>query len=199
MKRIIYILVFILGLSSMVNAQNYKALWKQLEIAAQKDLPKTQIEVLNKIIRKAQKEKSYGNLLSAELMSSGLKTSITPDSMENELQRLKHKATVAEQSDKVLAAIYNCALGKIFLETCAANVKDKEKVAKDYFTKAMANPELLAKEKINDYVPLIERGKDDDLFGYDLLHVIGFEAKAYDVLEQYYFCLLYTSPSPRDS
>lgn len=186
MKRIIYILVFILGLSSMVNAQNYKALWKQLEIAAQKDLPKTQIEVLNKIIRKAQKEKSYGNLLSAELMSSGLKTSITPDSMENELQRLKHKATVAEQSDKVLAAIYNCALGKIFFETCAANVKDKEKVAKDYFTKAMANPELLAKEKINDYVPLIERGKDDDLFGYDLLHVIGFEAKAYDVLEQYY-------------
>ena len=36
--------------------QTYKTLWKQVDEAEQKDLPRTQYDVLMKIVKKAQKE-----------------------------------------------------------------------------------------------------------------------------------------------
>ena len=48
--------------------QTYSALWKKVEQAGEKDLPKTQYEVLQQIVKKATKEKAYGQLLKAELM-----------------------------------------------------------------------------------------------------------------------------------
>ena len=94
-------------------AQSYGALWKQVDEASRKDLPKTQIDVLKKIVNKAQKEKSYGNLLAAELMTSGLWTQISPDSVAPQKTRLQRLAAEAEQKDKVLAAVYNCAIGRL--------------------------------------------------------------------------------------
>ena len=49
-------------------AQNYNTLWKQVEEADLKDLPKTAIERLQQIEDKARKEKAYGHLLRATLL-----------------------------------------------------------------------------------------------------------------------------------
>ena len=48
-------------------AQSYDQLWKNVTTAQNKDLPKTEIAVLDKIVAKAKKENNYGQLLAAGL------------------------------------------------------------------------------------------------------------------------------------
>ena len=50
----------------------------------------------------------------------------------------------------------------------------------------MANPNLLAKIKADDYEPLVERGKDSKMFAHDLLSVIGMELDEWQWLYDYY-------------
>ena len=181
MRKLLTVLTLLFVVSFNLFAQSYVELWKQVDIAGGKDLPKTQISVLKNIIRKAQKEKSYGNLLAAELLTSSLHTKISPDSADVEKARLEKLCAKAEKTDKVLYAVYNCVLGKIL------DRDDTDgKVADSYFDKAMANPALLAGVQYSKYKPLIKEGKDDAIFKNDLLHVIAFESGQYDKASKYY-------------
>ena len=135
--------------------------------------------MLTKIAKKAQREKAYGQLLAADLLASSLQTQISPDSTDVEVERLKAKAQEAERKDEVLAAIYNCVLGRI------EQGKEKGNSA-EYFKKALSNPSLLARQKAANYTPLVKIGKDDNIFGGDLLHVIGMQARDFDKLNRYY-------------
>lgn len=162
-------------------AQGYGDLWKQVKEAERKDLPRTQIDVLKKIVKKAKGEKSYGNLLAAELLTSSLYTQISPDSIETEKERLQKLCNQAEKTDKVLYAVYNCALGKLF----SGDDQNDDEV-KAYFDKAMANPTLLAKHQYTEYAPLIEKGSNDAIFNNDLLHVIALETERYAEGEKHY-------------
>ena len=65
MKRIAALLLTLMPL--MAFAQSYDQLWKSVKDAQEKDLPKTEISTLGKIISKATKEKMYGHLLAATL------------------------------------------------------------------------------------------------------------------------------------
>ena len=89
MRKLLTVLTLLFMVSFNLFAQSYGELWKQVDVARGKDLPKTQLAVLKKIVSKAQKEKSYGNLLAAELLSSSLQTQISPDSVDTEKARLK--------------------------------------------------------------------------------------------------------------
>ena len=62
------VLLMPLGLFS----QTYKELWKQVENAQNKDLPKTVISHLEKIEKKAQAEKAYGQLMRSTLLHAQL-------------------------------------------------------------------------------------------------------------------------------
>ena len=77
------------------------------------------------------------------------------------MKELKAKAQEAERKDEVLAAIYNCVLGRI------EQGKEKGNSA-EYFKKALSNPSLLARQKAANYTPLVKIGKDDNIFGGDL-------------------------------
>ena len=180
MKKAFVVLSLIILLFSMtMSAQSFDVLWKQVEQARRKDLPKTQIGLLGKIERKARREKVYGQLLAATLQSAELRTQISPDSLEVEFDRLKMLAKEAEGKDEVLAAVCNCILGAVSKET------DKPD-AEQYFQKALANPSLLAGRKAEDFKPLVVSGKDDGIFNNDLLHVMGMQAGDYDRLSRYY-------------
>ena len=69
-KSLIVLLLIGLLLPMTMSAQSFDALWKQVEQARQKDLPKTQINLLDKIERKARREKIYGQLLAANTTAS---------------------------------------------------------------------------------------------------------------------------------
>ena len=53
-------------------ADGYDRLWRQGEEYGERDLPKSSMEVLQKIIAKAEQEKRYGHLLKAQLMNASL-------------------------------------------------------------------------------------------------------------------------------
>ena len=110
----------ILALSA--RAQSYDDMWKAVTEAERKDLPKTQVEELDKIVSKAKEEKAYGQLLSAELMRMAVRKSISPDSIGNDMEHMKAAATAAEGSDPVLSAVYAAVIGKVMLQVNAPNL-----------------------------------------------------------------------------
>ena len=179
---LIFIIASILMPFSLFG-QGYKDLWKQVEQAAEKDLPKTQISVLNKIVMKAAKEKLYGQLLKAELMKTSRIVEISPDSLEPAIKNLETQALQAEKKDAALAAVYNTILGCIYRNNGRLDDIEKKNV---YFQKAISDPKMLAAHKASEYEPLVESGPDSEIFDNDLLSLIGYETENYQALADYY-------------
>ena len=67
MKKFVLITIALI-MPMFIFGQSYSALWKKVQEAEEKDLPKTQYEVLQQIVKKANKEAQYGQLLKAELI-----------------------------------------------------------------------------------------------------------------------------------
>ena len=65
MKKIFY-LIILLAIPMNILADSYSSLWKKVDDASKKDLPKTQILWLNKIIAKAEGEKGFTNRQNTE-------------------------------------------------------------------------------------------------------------------------------------
>lgn len=184
MKRLSFLFVMFLFPFALFS-QSYEHLWKQVEEAADKDLPKTQIKLLQQIASKARSQKDYGQLLASELQRASLQTEITPDSLEGEVKRLSAAAVKAETSDAALAAVYHLILGRIYSENNGLG-DDHEAIGKSYLDKVLARPEVLASHHDSEYSPLIKVNSDSRVFGNDLLHVLGMEMNRYDVLHDYY-------------
>lgn len=178
MKRNIITLLITVFAMLQATAQTYDNLWKQADIIAQKDQPKSEIGVMKKIISKATAAKDYGQLLAAEIRQAILWREISPDSLTPNVKRMETEALKAK--DPVLKAVRFAVLGKVYREV---NGKKSE----EFFKKALEQPELLARNASTGYVPLTLKGVDGSSFNNDLLHLIGFEA---DSKESY--LLMYT-------
>ena len=181
MRRVL--LFFALIVPVLMFGQTYEALWKQVEKAAQDDLPKTEQQVLQKIVAKAEKEKAYGQLMKAELMRIQVAAEVSGDSLKPGVMRLEKR----EQSikDAALRAVYQTVLGLIY-EDNDDLADDAKEMAKQYMDKAMADPAMLASVKVDGYVPFVEKGDAGKIFNHDLLGLLGMETKRYDVMRQYY-------------
>lgn len=180
MKRNILSLLIALFATMQVAAQTYDNLWKQAEINAQKDQPKSEIAVMKKIIAKASAAKDYGQLLAAEIRQMTLWKEISADSLTPNVKRME--AEVLKVNDPALKAVRYAVLGKVYRDM-------NEKKSQEFFKKALGQPELLARHTSAEYVPLTLKGVDGSSFNNDLLHLIGFEAdskKAYLQLYTYY-------------
>ena len=206
MKRNILSLLIALFATMQVAAQTYDNLWKQAEINAQKAQPKSEIAVMKKIIAKASAAKDYGQLLAAEIRQMTLWKEISADSLTPNVKRMEAEAL--KTNDPMLKAVRYAVLGKVYhdnpygIEVNEASLEQREdasyyqsqrkvnlKKSQEFFKKAMAHPELLAKHASTEYVPLTLKGVDGSSFKNDLLHLIGFEAdskKAYLQLYTYY-------------
>ena len=180
MKRNIITLLITVFAMLQATAQTYDNLWKQADIIAQKDQPKSEIGVMKKIISKASAAKDYGQLLAAEIRQAILWREISPDSLTPNVKRMEAAALKAK--DPVLKAVRYAVLGKVYREV---NGKKSE----EFFKKALEQPELLARNASTGYVPLTLKGVDGSSFNNDLLHLIGFEAdskEAYLLMYTYY-------------
>lgn len=177
MKRNILSLLVALFATLQVAAQTYDNLWKQAEIKAQKDQPKSEIAVMKKIIAKASAAKDYGQLLAAETRQMTLWNEISADSLTPNVKRME--AEVLKVKDPALKAVRYAVLGKVYCDM-------DEKKSQEYFKKALEQPELLAKHTSTEYVPLTLKGVDGSSFNNDLLHLIGFEADSKEAYLQLY-------------
>ena len=177
MKRNILSLLIALFATLQVAAQTYDNLWKQAEINAKKDQPKSEIAVMKKIIAKASAAKDYGQLLAAETRQMTLWNEISADSLTPNVKRME--AEVLKVKDPALKAVRYAVLGKVY---CDMN----EKKSQEFFKKALEQPELLARHTSAEYVPLTLKGVDGSSFNNDLLHLIGFEADSKEAYLQLY-------------
>ena len=177
MKRNILSLLIALFATMQVAAQTYDNLWKQAEINAQKDQPKSEIAVMKKIIAKASAAKDYGQLLAAEIRQMTLWNEISADSLMPNVKRME--AEVLKVNDPALKAVRYAVLGKVYSDM-------NEKKSQEFFKKALEQPELLARHTSTEYVPLTLKGVDGSSFNNDLLHLIGFEADSKEAYLQLY-------------
>ena len=176
MKKVLILLVALM-IPVFIFGENYTSLWKKVAQAEEKDLPKSEYEWLQKIVQKAEKGKDYGHLLKAELLGAQVMTEIAPDSLKPEVLRIKQRYD--QTDDEILKTVYQTVLYMI------GN--------RNYSLKLVAKPELteelcakLAKVKEDEYVPFVIKGIDSELFGYDLLSIIGIELDELEVLFDYY-------------
>ena len=177
--------------TSFVMADNYDSLWKQAAQAREKDLPREELAITQRIAQQATANKDYGQLLAAKFRSLSIWQDISPDSLAPQLNKLEQEAVQVEQSNPALSAVYMTALYKVAIQQVPyAPNQDESKAygekSEEYARKAMANPSLLASTKSIGYEPLVKQGIDGEIFQHDLLHVIGFETQAYREMYDYY-------------
>lgn len=203
MKRNIITLIIVVFAMMQTTAQTYDNLWKQADIIAQKDQPKSEIGLMQKIISKASVAKDYGQLLAAEMRQVILWKEISADSLTPNVKRMEAEAL--KTNDPMLKAVRYAVLGKVYhdnpygIEVDEASLEQREdasyyqsqrkvnlKKSQEFFKKAMAHPELLAKHASTEYVPLTLKGVDGSSFKNDLLHLIGFEADSKEAYLQLY-------------
>ena len=177
MKR--YILTLIIAVFALMQAaaQTYDNLWKQADIIARKDQPRSEIGVMKKIISKASAAKDYGQLLAAEMRQMILWKEISADSLTPNVERME--AEVLKAKDPAVKAVRYAVLGKVYRDM-------DEKKSQEFFKKALEQPELLAKHTSTEYIPLTLKGVDGSSFNNDLLHLIGFEADSKEAYLQLY-------------
>ena len=164
-------------------AQTYQALWKQVEDARNKDLPRQALTHLKKIEDKAQKECVYGQLLKASLLTANVQMDISSDSVAPVIMRIEQQYAAAKEP--VLQMVYATVLYKVFSDNPSLDNDTFDK-ANHYRQLAMSNPDLLAKVKADGYEPLVERGKDSKVFNHDLLSVVAQELNEWQWLYDYY-------------
>ena len=189
MKRNIITVLFALFAMLQAGAQTYDNLWKQVDALRKKDLPKSEITILQKIANKASIAKDYGQLLAAEMRQAILSEGISPDSASVRMTRLEAQAEA--ETDPMLKAVRYATLGKLaslFAENSIWGIS-LDTSAEEYFKKSLENPDILARHYSTEYVPLTLKGMDGSTFNNDMLHLIGFEAdtkEAYQKMYTYY-------------
>ena len=168
----------------LFGQKSTSSLWKQVYEAEENDLPKTEQKLLREIAEIAERDGDYAELLRAELREARSLCSVSPDSLEPSVERLKLREQQAR--DSVLRAVYCTVLGYVYKINSILDEDHYEQIAKEYYTRALSHPDLLAATKTTTYSSIINKGSDSELFDNDLLSVIGYEAQRFDVLRDYY-------------
>ena len=177
MKKSI-ILIIALVMPIFLFGQTYKLLWNQVAEAEKKDLPKTEYEVLQKIVKKATREKAYGQLLKAELQAAQVMAEIAPDSLKPAMDQMQQRWL--DTKDEVLRLVWQTILYKV----SSGNAELEMKIEQPKLTDNLCAK--LSKIKDEAYSPLVIRGADAAIFDHDLLHVIGYELYDYRMLHNFY-------------
>lgn len=166
-----------------VIGQTYNSLWKSVEEAQEKDLPKTAMAYLQKLTDKAQQEQAYGQLLKSTLLLTKLQAEVAPDSLRPAVSRLEQR----EQNTKDLAlkAVYDVVLANIYGSNSEL-ADDWAAIRDGYRRQAMEHPEVLAQVKGDDYKPFVIKQADSKIFGHDLLSIVGMELGEWQWLADYY-------------
>ena len=185
MVRLIWIFFVLMMMPVSVSSQSFSDLWGQYDEAKKKDLPKTQMEVLQVIIKKAEKSGDYGHLLKARLKNIESVTAVTPDSLNSEVQRIVEQEKLAGKSNPVLAVVYQAVLGAVYRENPSLDEHSGD-ISQAYFRKALSNPSLLASTKTDAFVPLLTKGDDSRYFNHDLLSPVATLVDDLKTLHEYY-------------
>ena len=177
-QRIITFLMLLAAMPFILFGQSYSALWKKAQEAENKDLPQTQYDIIQKIVKKAEKEKAYGQLLKAELKGAQVMMSISTDSLTPAVELIRQRGEAAK--DEALKIVYQTVLWKV----CSSNSNIKIEVRKPVLDEHIC--QILANIKEGAYDPFVISGDDSGYFNDDLLSVVGYELRDFEPMYNYY-------------
>ena len=184
MKKITTILFILTMLIPFhLSAQSYKSLWNEVEKAENDDMPRTGMEVLEKIIKKAEKEKAYGHWLMAQMHYLNTAYDLDYDSLAPNVALMEARHENLRQKDPVMSAVHACMLGMVYQRFSWRLGGDKSQA---YFDEAMSDPALLARHKASELKPFIAAGKDSKWYNDDLLSLVGMTSSRFQKMHDYY-------------
>lgn len=193
-KQICITMLLCFGLLPAVHAQTFDSLWKQVEQAQKKDLPKTVIQLTSDIFRKAEMEKNSPEMLKAYMVRGKYREMLTPDSLYANLKGLEQWAQEASKPidrailHSIIAGIYadyasnnRWMLGrqtKIVDQAPSADLREwtgnmlVEKVLQQT-QEALKDSVLLFDSSAREYVPFIILGDASAYFRHDMFHLLA--------------------------
>ncbi len=161
-----------------LRAQSYDALWKSVSNAQMDGQPVTAQGSLQKIIKKAERDGNFAQLLAACMEMAQCRSDIDPDSIVTDVEAMEKK--FANRSDATERAVVHAALGSIYEEmshswrfafdrgaTGAFIVKKEE-----HYSHVLDDLKSLAMAKAEKYKPLAILNKDGKIFNHDMLAVM---------------------------
>lgn len=173
-------LIAAFGISMGASAQSYDKLWQEAKAHVDNDLPKSAIEVVNKIQQKAVVEGNDAQLLRAMLTQRMLGAELSADSVAPWLQRME--VVLAAETKPAMQALWHVALAKCYEGTNYGQVlvidgktlayDALQQRAKAHYEASLANPDALADARVDNYLPLFTTHEGSACYHNDLLHVV---------------------------
>ena len=117
-----WLILFFSLFPSVLQAQSYNELWKEVEAAQKKDLPKTVIGVVDKIYTKAKSEKNIPQMMKAYIVRAESRIQLTPDSAQAEYDGIRKWAE--SETDRVGCAALNHVMGSLILDNQQLGTED---------------------------------------------------------------------------
>ncbi|MBR3304015.1 MAG: hypothetical protein IKI67_07555, partial [Bacteroidales bacterium] len=192
----------ILGFSNFFGRNNgdnnesdgYAKLWKEIDKAENKDLPKTVVELCDKIIQKAINEENKGQFLKAYFYRADYVIALTPDSLYTRIKDLEKMA--AECKEPVQKMALHSTIASIYSEYARnnswqlnrrTNVAGGEKSSNvdewgsqkfistilENIESSLADYSALANYSNEKYKPFVIQNYDGSYYNHDMLHIIS--------------------------
>lgn len=195
MKKIAVASWIILALAMPMFGASRQDLWKQVDDAVNKGLPKTAIAALDPIIQGALKDKAYGEATKAIARKIVLEGNIQGNKPEEKITRMEAEIAQAPQEmvpllETILADWYwhyfQQNRWRFMQRTATAQSPGQDFTTWDlprlfreidrHFTKALAASDLLKKTPIANFSDLLEKGMLPDTYRPTLYDFIAQEA-----------------------
>ncbi|MGN1236124.1 MAG: hypothetical protein ACI4TS_01625, partial [Bacteroidaceae bacterium] len=145
-------------------------MWKNVEKAQQQSLPQTAIGHLDKIISVARQDNNGVEILRALMSRLYFAQDISPDSAKAILPIVEKEASM--QNNEADRCVWHMALGCLYINTETTTSEESRQNIISSFKKATDNAVIMAKTPSHNYLPLLSKGRDSNLYGDDMLSVV---------------------------
>lgn len=203
-QRICSILLLATFGALALHAQTYDKLWKQVEQAQKKSLPKTVIKLADEIYRKGRQEQNAPQMLKAYICRETYQEELTPDSLYSSLKYMESWAQ--SEKEPVSKAILNSLLAREYAELMqkdrrtllSRTLLDVDEVPEDvrewslsqfvdkideYIRTSLRDSIRLLDTSAEKYVPFVVLEDGSRFYGHDMYHLLV--SRAIDTYRQF--------------
>ena len=198
MKQVLRLSFILTIITTMIHipgfAQTYESLWKQVKEAEEKSLPKTVLELSDKIFKKAQREQNAPQMFKAYLCKTQSQEEVTPDSIYPNFQYVekwvKNERNVVNRAilHSMLAGMYQDYLSRHSYELQrrtelaeGERPEDMREWTKGMFEQqvgqhanaAIEDVPTLLNTSAKDYVPFAILGNGSEFYAHDMFHLMA--------------------------
>ena len=198
MKQVFRLSFILTIITAMIHipmfAQTYESLWKQVKEAEEKSLPKTVMELSDKIFQKAQKEQNAPQMFKAYLCKTQSQEAVTPDSIYPNFQYVEQ--WVKQERNVVNRAILHSMLAGMYqdyMDSHSYELRRRTELAEEeqpedmrewtrglferqveqHANAAITDVPALLNTSAKDYVPFAVLGNGSEFYAHDMFHLMA--------------------------